>query len=155
METGSNVSSNLIAPCGMNCALCASYLALLNEVKSKGVRMPYCAGCRSRNKKCAFLKKHCTRLLKGEVAFCFECPDFPCDRLKTLDARYQSRYKMSMIENANFIKEHGMQRFLEEQKKRWKCPVCGEMICCHNGVCFNCGLEKLRGKKEKYRWIEE
>ena len=131
METGSNVRSNLIAPCGMNCALCASYLALLNEVKSKGVRMPYCAGCRTRNKKCAFLKKHCARLLKGEVAFCFECPDFPCDRLKTLDVRYQSRYKMSMIENANFIKEHGMQSFLEEQKKRWECPVCGEMICCY------------------------
>jgi hypothetical protein len=28
------------------------------------------------------------------------------------------------------------------------------MVCCHNGICFNCGLEKLRNKKKKYRWNE-
>jgi hypothetical protein len=26
------------------------------------------------------------------------------------------------------------------------------MICCHNGLCFSCDLEKLRSKKQKYRW---
>jgi len=154
VETGKNLSSDLIAPCGMNCALCASYLALVNDLKSKGVRMPYCTGCRVRNKKCAFLKKSCSRLLNGEVDFCFECPDFPCERLKTIDNRYKSRYKMSMIDNSKFIKEHGMQKFLEEQEKLWKCPNCGEMISCHNGLCFNCELEKLRSKKQKYRWDE-
>jgi hypothetical protein len=100
METGKNLSAELIAPCGMNCALCSSYLALTNKLKSKGVKMPYCTGCRARNKQCAFLKKHCTRLLKVEVNFCFECPDFPCDRLKKLDDRYKSRYKMSMVDNS-------------------------------------------------------
>jgi ribosomal protein L32 len=152
METRKNQSSALVAPCGMNCALCASYLALVNDVKSKGVKMPYCAGCRPRNKQCAFLKKRCSKLLKGEVDFCFECSNFPCDPLKTIDRRYKSRYRMSMIDNSRFIKEHGMQSFLEEQAKTWKCPNCGEMICCHNGICFNCGLEKLRSKREKYRW---
>jgi hypothetical protein len=150
VETGKTLSGDLIAPCGMNCALCASYLALTNKLKSKGVKMPYCTGCRARNKKCAFLKKSCPRLLKGEVDFCFECSDFPCDRLKTIDNRYKSRYRMGMIDNSRFIKEHGIRKFLEEQKKSWKCPSCGEMICCHNGLCFNCDLEKLRCKK--YRW---
>jgi len=154
METGKNLSSDLVAPCGMNCTLCASYLALVNDVKSKGIRMPYCAGCRPRNKNCAFLKKQCTRLMNGEVAFCFECSDFPCDRLRTIDSRYKSRYRMSMIENLNFIKEHGMQNFLEKQKKLWKCLNCGELICCHNGICFKCELEKMRSKKEKFRWHE-
>jgi hypothetical protein len=149
MENG-----NLIAPCGMNCALCANYLALQNEAKNKGIKIPYCTCCRPRNKKCSFIKKQCSKLLNGEVNFCFECNSFPCDILKTLDARYKSRYKMSMIGNLNFIKEHGMQKFLEEQKKLWKCPACGELISCHNGICFNCGLEKLRSKKEKYRWDE-
>ena len=154
METAENSSVDLIAPCGMNCALCASYLALVNDVKSKGIRMPYCAGCRSRNKKCAFLKKHCVRLMKGEVTFCFECADFPCDRLRTIDNRYKSRYRMSMIDNSRFIKEQGMQKFLEEQEKTWKCPTCGKLVSCHNGLCFNCDLEKLRSKKQKYRWDE-
>src|SRR3972149_296733 len=87
MKTAHNSISDLIAPCGMNCTLCASYLALQNEVKSKGIRVPYCAGCRPRNKKCAFLKKQCSKLLNGEVTYCFECTSFPCDRLKTIDNR--------------------------------------------------------------------
>jgi len=152
MKTTKNFISDLIAPCGMNCALCANYLALKNDLKSKGIKIPYCTGCRQRNKKCAFIKKQCSKLLNAEVAYCFECTSFPCDRLKTLNDRYKERYKMSMIENLSFIKEHGMQNFLEEQAKRWKCPNCGELISCHNGACFNCQIDKLKSKKEKYRW---
>jgi hypothetical protein len=29
------------------------------------------------------------------------------------------------------------------------------VICCHNGLCFNCGLDKLRQKKHKSRWDEQ
>ncbi|MCJ7762649.1 DUF3795 domain-containing protein [Candidatus Bathyarchaeota archaeon] len=155
MKTAKNLTSDLIAPCGMNCALCASNLALKNDLQSKGIKIPYCTGCRQRNKKCAFIKKQCSKLLNGEVTYCFECTSFPCNRLKTLNDRYKERYKMSMIENLSFIKKHGTQNFLEEQAKRWKCPNCGELISCHNGICFNCDLEKLRSKKEKYRWDNE
>ena len=144
--------SDLIAPCGMNCALCASNLALKNDLKSKGIKIPYCAGCRPRNKKCSFIKKQCSKLQNGEVTYCFECTIFPCNKLKTLDRRYKERYKMSMIDNLNFIKKQGMQNFLADQEKTWKCPNCGEIICCHNGICFNCGLDTLRHRKEKYRW---
>jgi hypothetical protein len=149
------VNPDLIAPCGMNCAICSRYLALKNDVRSKGVRMAYCTGCRPRNRNCAFLKKRCPKLSNGEVTFCFECNNFPCGRLKTLDARYKARYRMSMIKNLSFIKENGIAKFLEEQEKTWKCPKCGEMICCHNGICFNCSLEELSHKKAKYRWNDE
>lgn len=145
----------LIAPCGMNCALCAGYLALKNDLKSKGIRMINCAGCRPRNKKCAFLKGHCSKLSKGELTFCFGCDSFPCERLKTIDNRYRSRYRMSMIENLNLIKENGMEKFLENQEETWKCQNCGEVISCHNGLCFKCDLEKLKNKKQKYRWDED
>jgi hypothetical protein len=151
---GKNLNAELIAPCGMNCGLCSSYLALTNDLKSKGVKMSYCTGCRARNKQCAFLKKSCSRLLKGEVKFCFECPEFPCEQLKKLDEKYKTRYRMSMINNSRFIKEHGMQKFLSEQEKTWKCPTCNGIVSCHNGLCFNCDLEKLRSKKKKYRWDE-
>jgi hypothetical protein len=59
---------------------------------------------------------------------------------------------MSMIENLNFIKEHGTDKFLEKQEKTWKFPNCSELVCCHNGICFNCSLEELKLKKAKYRW---
>jgi len=61
---------------------------------------------------------------------------------------------MSMIENLEFIKEHGMERFLEKEEAKWRCPECGEVICCHNGLCLNCDLDKLR-KNKKYCWDEE
>jgi hypothetical protein len=137
----------LIAPCGINCALCANYLSQINNLKIQGIQMSQCMGCRPRGKQCAF-KKHCPKL-NGENAFCFECADFPCHRLKTLDARYRSRYHTSPIENLYFIKENGVERFLEVQAQKWRCPTCGDVVCCHNGLCFRCDLEKLRAKKKK------
>lgn len=148
------IDPKLISPCGMNCAICANYLAQKNDVKNKGVRMPYCVGCRPRKKNCAFLKKRCVKLSSGEVTFCFECDNFPCNDLVTIDRRYRVRYRMSMIENLNFIKENGIEKFIEEQQETWKCQNCGELLSCHNGLCFSCDLEKLREKKQKYRWDE-
>ena len=146
------MNQELVAPCGMNCAVCSSYLALKNDVRSKGVKMPYCTGCRPRDKKCAFVKKKCEKLLNHEVNFCFECDDFPCDSLKQLEKRYVALYRTSMIENLSFIKEHGLAKFLDAQREKWRCSSCGDVICCHNGICYSCGLEKLRNKKKKYRW---
>ncbi|MFC1995459.1 DUF3795 domain-containing protein [Chloroflexota bacterium] len=51
------MNEELIAPCGMNCGICSGYLASKYDIKSKGIKMPYCIGCRPRDKKCAFLKK--------------------------------------------------------------------------------------------------
>jgi len=141
----------LIAPCGMNCAVCSGYLALRYDVKSKGIRMPYCKGCRPRDKKCAFLKKRCELLLNDKVEFCYECKDFPCERLEHIDNRYQTFFRMSLMENLESIKRNGMSRFLEAQEEKWRCPKCGEVICCHNGLCFNCDLDELR-RKNLYRW---
>lgn len=155
MKTVENPLCELIAPCGMNCGICAGYLALKNKIKDKGIKMPYCTGCRPRKKNCAFLKKQCLKLFNSEVTFCFECSVFPCDRLKTIDHRYKARYRMSMIDNLNLIKKEGIGKFLENQETRWKCQNCGEPICCHNGICFSCDWEKLRNKKEKYRWEDE
>ena len=145
----------LIAPCGMNCAVCASYLAKKNKIKEKGVKIPYCDGCRPRNKRCAFLMKSCLLLSENKVRYCHECKDFPCSKLESIDKRYRERYRMSMIENLNFIREKGIEKFLLSEKKKWQCPECGEIISCHNGLCFECDLEKLNKLKNKYRWEEQ
>jgi len=147
-------AEELIAPCGMNCGICVSYLAKKNDLKNKGFQKSYCEGCLPRGKNCSFMKKHCDLLGKGLVRFCYECKDFPCARLKSLDERYRTRYHMSMIENLEYIKEHGMEKFLEKEEKKWRCPGCGGRISCHNGLCLNCDLEKLK-KNKKYRWGEE
>jgi hypothetical protein len=150
------MDKELVAPCGMNCGICSGYLAKKYDIRSKGVRMTYCAGCRPRNKQCAFLKKRCETLLNGRVEYCYECESYPCERLRHIDKRYfLSQFRMSMIENLEYIKEYGMEKFLKKEEANWRCPECGGTICCHNGICFNCGLEKLKKKKNKYRWEDE
>ena len=151
----SNTETELISPCGMNCTICSGYLALKNDVKNKGVGMPYCAGCRPRDKKCAFLKKRCDLLMNDKVQYCYECENFPCDKLQRIDKRYRSLFRMSMIENLKFIKEKGIDKFLEKEKEKWKCPECGGIISCHNGICFECNLDKLKNKKNLYRWNDD
>ena len=151
------MNEELIAPCGMNCAICSGYLAYQHDVKSKGIRMPYCIGCRPRDKQCAFLKKRCELLLTGKVKYCYECDNFPCERLERLDKRYRTYFKMSMVENLEYIRDNGIHDFLEEAQRKWQCPECGGVLSCHNGLCFKCDLDRLRQKKPqyKYRWEEK
>jgi hypothetical protein len=145
------MEETLVAPCGMNCGLCASYLAMKNDLKKKGFAKTYCAGCLPGGKNC-YYKKKCDLLARGLVRFCYECQNFPCPWLKTLDKRYRTFYHMSMIENLEFINHNGMQSFLEKEALKWRCSACGGVISCHNGLCYNCKLDKLRQKKNKSRW---
>jgi hypothetical protein len=142
----------LIAPCGMNCALCVSYLAMKNDLKKKGVKQSYCAGCRPRGKNCAFMKKACEKLGEGLVKYCFECAEFPCRRLKHLDERYRTNYRMSMIENLEDIRNNGIKEFLEKEAEKWQCPECGGIISCHNGLCYNCKPDESK-KVRKQWWV--
>ena len=95
----------------------------------------------------------CDLLAKGSVRFCFECENFPCKRLKSLDKRYRTKYHMSMIENLNMINELGMEAFLHKEQEKWVCAECNGPICCHNGLCLNCNLDQLM-KNKIYRWNE-
>ena len=147
------MEEKLVAPCGMNCSVCVSYLAMKNELKNKGFAKKYCPGCLPRGKNCTFMASQCDLLGKGLLRFCYDCENFPCRRLKNLDKRYSTKYHLSMIENLEFIKEHDIDEFLEKEETKWRCPECGGVICCHNGLCLNCSLDKLRQNK-KYRWGE-
>ena len=149
------MNEELIAPCGMNCGICRAYLTYKYDIKSKGIVMTSCIGCRARGKNCAFIKKRCPLIMSGQAQYCYECDDFPCQRLRHLDERYRTRYRMSMVENLEYIKKHGMEKFLEREEAKWKCPQCGGVISCHNGVCFDCGVEKMRNKKYWYGWVDE
>jgi hypothetical protein len=66
------MTGELIAPCGMNCALCMSYLAYASEVPEKARKAPRCAGCRPRDKQCAFIKR------QRREHKCPDCGDVVC-----------------------------------------------------------------------------
>lgn len=130
----------LIAACGMNCGLCIGYLRERNPCggcfKKDDLNKP--KSCRS----CAIV--NCEFLKRTASGFCYDCEKDPCSRLKQLDKRYQTNYGMSMIDNLNFIKAHGMSGFLKNEEARWTCKVCGSGVSVHRDFCLNCKAE-LRG----------
>ncbi len=128
----------LLAPCGMNCALCSAYQAYVNRMKPGQVKMTQCKGCRPRGKMCAFIKRDCEKMREGKITYCCECATFPCDHMKKLDARYRERYSYSMIETLRDIKSRGIDTVLKHQRKSHKCPRCGGVICIHNDKCYAC-----------------
>jgi hypothetical protein len=130
----------MIAPCGMNCGIC------LANLRDKNI----CYGCwnedenkRNHCSKCSI--RNCKLLEETNSKFCYECTNFPCTRLKQLDKRYRLKYKMSMIENLQYIKESGLENFEKKEAIRWKCVTCGGMICVHRGICLKCNDQKNRG----------
>lgn len=148
------IKKKLIAPCGMNCALCIAYQFKENDLNKKGFHKKYCPGCLPRDKNCTHMGDKCELLGKGKVRYCYECKVYPCKMLKNLDKRYRTKYYMSMIENLNCIKADGLDTFLDSEAIKWKCPKCGETICCHNGLCLQCNVDILLWDR-KYRWNNE
>ena len=135
------ISTKLIAPCGMNCCLCSSYT---RDKKP-------CPGCRGddslKSKSCVACRiKNCEKMVDAKVKYCFYCDSFPCVRLNHLDKRYKTKYGMSMIANLENIREFGIRQFIRNEKERWRCPECGEMLCVHKAQCLYC-QQAWGGKK--------
>ena len=128
------MEATLIAPCGFNCGICKSHL---RKYKS-------CLGCNHEERKkqrCPF--QLCETIKTNQSGFCFDCEQFPCKKLKSLDTKHKEREDVSMIENLLYIKKYGMQDFLKSEEEKWKCPECGGVICVGalNISCSSCGLE--------------
>jgi hypothetical protein len=46
---------------------------------------------------------------------------------------------MSMLENLRFVRDSGIEAFVESERDRWACPECGGMQCVHTEQCIYCG----------------
>jgi hypothetical protein len=128
------MKSSLLAPCGINCAVCMAYLREKNR----------CLGCRTNTTDKPITRaqckiKNCDELNQNNFKFCFKCKKFPCERMKHMDKRYRTRYKMSTIENLENIKKLGVREFIRNEKIRWACSQCGGTISVHRGYCYSCG----------------
>lgn len=135
MKKANPILKELIAPCGMNCALCSRYLAYANNLTRS-----HCIGCRPSKKNCG-VKNKCTgtkNISEGNIPFCFECSQYPCKSLHHLDERYRKNYGMSMIDNLEFIHKNGIAQFIKSQYKKHHCSQCGNLISVHNNKCFKC-----------------
>lgn len=126
-------NDKLIAPCGMNCAVCIAYL---REKKP-------CEGCRAKTenkpKHCFTCRiANCNELVKTNSGFCFDCVKYPCARVKQLDLRYRKNYQTSLIENLKQIELKGINFFLNLEVTKWTCPFCGKILSIHRDFCIFC-----------------
>ena len=108
-----------IGVCGLDCGLCPRYYTVGPS------RCPGCCGPDFFNKRpsCSFITC-CVK--KKNLEVCAECLEFPCSKFKS-DEEYQQLKESSsypsckkVMPNLNFIKEHGIEKFIEQQKKRIK-----------------------------------
>lgn len=120
--------STLIAPCGMDCAICSAFLREKNR----------CGGCYTPDRLC---RKKCTLFDCEQIRGRYNhgCADFPCRHLRELDKRYRMRYGMSMLENLEAIRKEGIRAFVKSERERWTCNACGGTIDVHHGKCADCG----------------
>lgn len=133
-----SIPTDMIAPCGMNCRLCWGHIREKNT----------CPGCQSLSRQESPKSKYrntciirnCEHLGKSKSRFCsYDCERYPCTRLKNLDKRYRSKYGMSMIDNLQAIHAVGIRKFVQDEKTKWACPECDDLICVHRPACTGCG----------------
>jgi hypothetical protein len=106
-----------IGVCGLDCGLCPRYYT------AGPSRCPGCAGPDFPNKhpSCSFITC-CVK--KRNLEVCGECPDFPCPKFKTEEEYRQVKESSSyptyrkVMPNLNSIKEHGIERFVQQQRRR-------------------------------------
>lgn len=124
----------LIAACGLNCEVCSAH------VREKNV----CPGCkyftgeesRKSCKNCAI--RNCAAERGHD--WCFECKDFPCEKMTSLIKRYKLKYDVDLIQNGHDAADD-FYKFLLEQRKLNTCPKCSGVVDQHKKICSECGAD--------------
>ncbi len=136
---GNRITAEMIAPCGLDCSLCKRALAETDP----------CPGCHGPNEnKPEFCAERCGIVLcakrrENGYEYCDECPDYPCGDVMEKENRYTSKYPLyeSPCKNLRGIRELGMEKFLENERKQWTCGECGHIVSVHTGICSGCGKQ--------------
>lgn len=125
------IETTMFAPCGMNCMVCYKHC----------YHKKPCAGCLNSDdgkpehcRKCKIKDCVCE---KG-ISYCYECNEYPCKLIKSLEKSYNTRYKASLIANSQFVKEHGITELMIHQKEIFTCSACGGIISIHDSECSDC-----------------
>lgn len=135
------IETIMFAPCGMNCMVCYKHCYMKKP----------CAGClksdSGKPEHCRICKiKDCVR--EKAISCCYECSEFPCKQIKSLEKSYQVRYGASLMENSRFVKEKGFAAFMEAQKEKYTCADCGGIISLHDSECSECHRKVKRAALE-------
>ena len=139
MQMPEKIDFTLLAPCGLDCAVCSRHVH---------GKIP-CPGCRARldepdsyRRKCVM--RACT-LERGYVT-CADCAERPCKRVKTFRKRYMDGYGVDLSAIATAVLQAGAEPYLRADLAAHTCPDCGHLINLHYGVCSGCNRQFPIGK---------
>lgn len=110
-------------PCGLFCGACGA---------------EDCGGCSSNFiddwvRQCKF--RNCSR--EREIDFCCFCGNYPCKELhEFMNDKWPHHWTMES--NLEYIKNNGVEKWLDSQKKEWSCSSCGSGIMWYQKKC-SCG----------------
>ena len=142
--------------CGLYCGTCPSFLAYrkndsamirkLCSDKGMSAEELRCDGCLSdrvsRHCGCSQGFRECAEA--HGVSWCFECTDFPCERLRTFrDVHIVNdiSHHEHVIEDLLDMKTQGMEQWISKQEVDARCPACGETQYWFNRTCSDCGAK--------------
>lgn len=127
---------SMIGYCGLNCVAC---VAAHGENPCSGCASP--DGCKPEFCRSVCGIKLCSKRIRNNYRFCYECPDYPCEVSRACDQRCRAEYASgeSPLDNLKKVRELGMERFLQEERERWTCVECGGVIRAQDGICGGCG----------------
>jgi len=150
------INPELIAPCGLYCGVCGVYYAtkdnnqkflekLLNMYKTNIPGIEHlttgdllCDGCLS-GRVSVFCRvcsiKDCTS--KKGFAGCNECGSFPCEHIDNFPMPVG---KKVILRAVPYWREHGKEKWIENEEARYYCPDCGNKTFRGAKRCNKCGI---------------
>jgi len=148
--------NRLVGICGLYCKTCPRYLAYQDQDKEELQKMsqadgvpveaircdgclsdhvyPTCRDCRHGFRRCAGEKK---------VTWCFQCPDFPCQRLEDFSKVHMVNgiwHHKRVVQNLQFMKDSRTKEWVRRQEKDESCPNCGKLLYWYALKCPRCGV---------------
>ena len=143
---------DLAAICGLYCGTCPSWLAprendiqrvrKISEVMHIPIDEVPCDGCLSNR-----VTRHCQECrirkcaIEKQVTWCFECDEFPCRQLRDFTGSHivdGISHHANVIEDLRYMRERGIEQWLEQQDKAGRCPQCAKRLYWFSRKCPVC-----------------
>jgi hypothetical protein len=148
--------------CGLYCGACSILKAFRTGVKDPlasffsdeaGMTLQ-CRGCKSDQLfvNCAKCDIRPCAQAKG-IEHCINCPDYPCVHFAPLEFLTEKLPHLSVIAaNTQAIRDGGVDRWLDGQEAKWKCPDCGTDFTWYAAHCSSCGrpLEDIKPHRNAF-----
>lgn len=145
-------NSSLVGRCGIYCGACSIFLATteggdLKKAVSKSLGIPEdkiaCQGCGELLARRSLRVCEILRCLESkEQQYCYECDQYhadDCERFEKIYRSHLERDGFDLRQSLQRLESTTVEKWLEENAKKWICQSCGAQIYLGLSRCHRCG----------------